>query len=183
MTVVGIAYLLVVGISLGVLSGRDRRFHREAPTTQGTVVEVTRPAGTTLGRTTGQNRSYRIVTIKYSINGRTGTTVADVPTRVGLTVGSTVTLVYRLGENSDDDFVLMRDLGVKPLAAMSVFFIFAAGLVATISVIRLVQGRRLRQPPREKLREIPAVAVAATAIDHQHGQARLERDPAQSVDE
>lgn len=182
MTVLGIVYLVVVGISLGVLAGRARHFHHNAPTTEGVVVAINHTRASALGRAT-PNRTSRQVTIRYTIDGRTGTTVADVAGRAPLEVGSKVQLVYEMGQDGAEDFVLVRDLGIKPLAAVSLFFIFAAGLVACVSLIRLVQGRRLGQPPRQKLGQVATVAVASTPVDHQHRGTRLEPDAAHPVDE
>lgn len=142
LTVLGIVYLLVCGVCLGVLAARDRKFHRTGPTTIGTVVEVS--AAPNVSRL-GPVRVTRRATISWTIDGRSGQIESEVPARSALHVGAKVPLVYdAAGITDEDPTVWVKDTGIKPMAAMSLFLLFGAGLVACIAVFRLVQTRRPR---------------------------------------
>lgn len=154
MLLVGIAYLLVVGIMFWVLASRNRAFQRNEPAVTGTVVALGPPDAAGL-RTVFRDRDTRVAVVRFTYRGTTREVPAEVDVDQHLRVGATVTLiVFQPGPQPDSgaDVVVVRGQGLRELEAMPAVYLVGAGVVTWYLVFSLVQqgfGTRTRR------REVP----------------------------
>lgn len=133
--VLGVVYLLTVGVLYMVLADRDEDFLKDGQTLTGTVTAIrTAPAEDSLPlRSLTRPGSSTVAVIEYRYEGEKGTTTSSPSSsRRTYTVGQHVTLVAHKASsgNREDDVVAVKDRTATGLRVIPYGFFVSAAVVA-----------------------------------------------------